>query len=309
MLDIQANVPLAPLTTFKIGGNASYFVEVKNEEEIREALAWARERGLQFFILGGGSNLLIADTGFAGLVIKASLAGLRSIEVEKGLLCAESGYGLLDLMKMAGERGMGGWEKLAGIPGTIGGAVRGNAGAFGSEIKDFVVSVRAIDTGNGQVREFSNAECEFAYRQSFFKSHPRFFLTAITLQLSPLESQESARLREETITEREKRHLQNVQAAGSYFTNPVAPKEVQELFEKEKGVEAREGRVPAGWLIEKVGLKGAVEGGAMASLQHPNYLVNMGSATAAQVRELAERIKAAVNEKFGIELEEEAAIF
>jgi len=307
MLHIQTNVPLAPLTTFKIGGNAAYFVEVKNEEEIREALAWAREKGFQFFILGGGSNLVIADSGFPGLVIKASLADIRSIETDQALLCVEAGYGLLDLIKTAGERGLGGWEKLAGIPGTLGGAVRGNAGAFGSEIKDFVVSVRAVDTGNGQVREFSSAECEFSYRQSFFKSHPRWFITAITLQLSPIAAEESARLRQETVAERERRHLQNVQAAGSYFMNPVAPQEVRELFEKEKGVQAREGRVPAGWLIEKAGMKGAALGGAIASLQHPNYLVNTGSATAAEVRELAVRVKAAVKEKFGIELQEEAA--
>ena len=113
---------------------------------------------------------------------------------------------------------------------------------------------------------------------------------------------------DDTILEREKRHLQNVRAAGSFFMNPVAPKEIQELFEKEKNTKSREGRVPAGWLIEKAGMKGAVLGGAEASLQHPNYLVNRDKATAKEVLALAEKIKIAVREKFGIDLKEEAAI-
>jgi len=123
-----------------------------------------------------------------------------------------------------------------------------------------------------------------------------------------MDPHESARLADETVAEREKRHIQNVKAAGSFFMNPVAPKEIQEMFEKEKGVQSREGRVPAGWLIEKAGMKGATVGGAIASLQHPNYLTNKGNATAADVRELAETIRKTVREKLNVELHEEAAI-
>ena len=112
----------------------------------------------------------------------------------------------------------------------------------------------------------------------------------------------------DTIAEREKRHLQNVRAAGSYFMNPKAPPEIVAMFEKEKGVKSREGRVPAGWLIEKAGMKGAIVGGAIASHQHPNYIVNAENATAQDVQELAERIKTTVMGQFGVELQEEAAI-
>ena len=215
---------------------------------------------------------------------------------------------LLTLIRAAGALGLGGWEKLSGIPGAVGGAVRGNAGAFGPEIKDFVERVRAFNTKTQEVRNFGRGECDFSYRQSFFKQHPEWVITRVVLKLNSVRPEESKKLIEETIAEREKRHIQNVRAAGSFFVNPVAPKEIQEMLEKEKGTKSREGRVPAGWLIEKVGLKGARVGDAMASEQHPNYLKNDGEATAAQVKELAQKIKAAVKEKFGIELQEEAVV-
>ena len=169
-------------------------------------------------------------------------------------------------------------------------------------------SVRALNSKDGTIREFANTECDFSYRHSFFKDYPEWIITRVTLQLRTISSDESARLIEETILEREKRHLQNVCAAGSFFMNPVAPREVQELFEKERGMKSREGRVPAGWLIEKVGMKGAKVGAAMASMQHPNYLVNTGGATATDVLELAEKIRSAVQARFGIELQEEAVV-
>ncbi len=186
--------------------------------------------------------------------------------------------------------------------------MRGNAGAFGPEIRDFVTSVRALNSVTGECRDFVNPDMDFAYRHSYFKDHTEWVILEVRLRLTPIEPAKSKRLVEETIQEREKRHLQNVRAAGSYFMNPVAPANVIEMFEKEKGVKSRGGRVPAGWLIERAGMKGATVGDAIASLQHPNYIVNQGKATATQVRDLAEKIKKAVEEKFRVLLEEEAAI-
>lgn len=305
-LAIQENVPLSPLTTFKIGGVAKYFAWIENDEMLREALEWAEEKGLPHMILAGGSNVLIADVGFDGLVIRIASNRFSFAHNE---LAADAGCDLLALIREASERGLGGWESLAGIPGTIGGAVRGNAGAFGSEIRDFAHKVRALNIDSGEMREFTNAECAFSYRQSFFKHHPEWIITHAYMGLQKADKAESKRKTEETIAEREKRHLQNVQAAGSYFMNPHAPKHVQELFESEKNTTARGGRVPAGWLIEKAGMKGATEGGAIASLQHPNYLVNTGNATAEDVKKLAFDIKVAVHSQSGITLVEEAAIF
>jgi len=302
---IQENVSLAPLTTFKIGGSARYFVEAHSEEEIREALAVAHDKNIPAVIMGGGSNVLVPDEGLNALVVFISLTDfkLNGRELEAG-----AGCNLLSLIKEASQAGMGGWEKLAGIPGTIGGAVRGNAGAFGTEIKDFPVKIRALNSATAEIREFQNADCDFAYRHSFFKDNPKWIITSLAVRLLKVAPTESLRLVGDTIAEREKRHLQNIQAAGSYFMNPVAPKSVQGMFEKEKGMKSHEGRVPAGWLIEKAGMKGAKIGGAMASNQHPNYLVNTGNATALDVRNLAEKIKQEVQKQFGIQLEEEAVV-
>ena len=304
-INIKENVPLAPATTFEIGGTARYLVDVRSESEIKEALEWAREKKVASSILSGGSNVLVPDGGMEALVVRlvGNLWSVSGAEVN-----AWAGSNLLLLIRAMAAQHLGGWEKLAGIPGTIGGAVRGNAGAFGPEIKDFVISVRALNSKDGTVRECANAECDFSYRHSFFKDHPEWIITRVLLRLKSVSPEESARLIEETISEREERHLQNVRAAGSFFMNPVVPREIQALFEKEKGMKSREGRVPAGWLIEKAGMKGAKVGGAEASLQHPNYLVNTGAATAADVLELAQKVRDAVRAKFGIELKEEAVV-
>lgn len=307
MIDIKCQVPLAPLTTFRIGGSAAYYAEAANEEELREALAWAREKHLPFAVLGGGSNILAADEGFDGLVIRLRADAVAS---DGERLSIDAGRNLLQTIREAAAHGLGGWEKLAGIPGTVGGAARGNAGAFGTEMKDVVASVRAINTQTGETQTFLREACAFSYRRSFFKSHPEWIITKVDVALHPGESAVLQTAIEETIAERERRHLQNVRAAGSYFMNPIAPAGIVALFEKEKGVKSREGRVPAGWLIEKAGFKGAFLGGARASQQHPNYLVNeSGQATAAEVRELADTIKEAVREQFGVELSEEAALW
>ncbi|MCE9541206.1 UDP-N-acetylmuramate dehydrogenase [Candidatus Kaiserbacteria bacterium] len=304
-LTIQEHIPLASLTTFRIGGVARYFADVRTESDISEAVQWARDHDTRFVVLSGGSNVLIQGDVLDALVIHivGNLYG-----ISEGLVDSWTGTNLLNLIQSMGAQGLGGWEKLSGIPGTVGGAVRGNAGAFGSEIKDFVVTVRAYNVTTGEGREFANAECDFSYRHSFFKDHAEWIITRAILRLTTVEPSESRRLVDETITERERRHLQNVQAAGSYFMNPVAPHHIVEMFETEKGVKSRESRVPAGWLIEKAGMKGATVGGAIASLQHPNYIVNTGSATAEDVKRLADTIKAAVQKEFDIALREEAAL-
>lgn len=302
---IRQHVPLTELTTFRIGGPARYFCDVRNEEEVREAIAWAKDKGVPFVVLAGGSNVVIPDGGLDALVLHF-VEGSCMFEGE--VLTSDFGCNLLSLIREAGSRGLGGWEKLAGIPGSIGGAVRGNAGAFGSEIRDVVVAVRALHSTTGETKDYANSECDFSYRHSYFKDHPDWIILRVQVRLAQGQPDSIAQSIEETIAERERRHLQNVQAAGSFFMNPVAPAAIIEMFEKEKGVQSRGGRVPAGWLIEKAGLKGARVGGAIASMQHPNYIVNEGTATAHDVLNLAQRIKLEVLNQFGVELEEEAAI-
>lgn len=301
-MEIRENVPLSSLTTFDIGGPARYFCEVGDEAGVREALSWARAKGVPFFVIAGGSNLLIPDAGLDGLVIR--MESEKFSFTDEGLE-AQAGCNLLMLIRAAAAEGRGGWEKLAGIPGSIGGAVRGNAGAFGPEIKDFVTWVRAMNTTTEDVHEFSNAECAFDYRQSFFKKNPEWIILDVHVRLRECD----AAVIENTIAEREKRHIQDVKAAGSYFMNPVASQHVVNEFEVEKNTASRGGRVPAGWLIEKAGMKGEREGGAQVSPMQANYIINTGNATAADVRTLAERVRQKVREDSGVELREEAVVF
>src|SRR3989344_6028920 len=248
-MEIKENTPLAPLTTFRIGGPARWLVEARNQSEIKEAVLYAHAHDLPFVVLSGGSNVLVPDEGLHALVIHV-------LEGEH----AFTGNAL---------RADAGCEKLSGIPGSIGGAVRGNAGAFGTEIKDVVTVVRAMHRETLESRSFVHPYMAFAYRDSTFKQNPEWIITNVTVELLRVERVQSKKLIEDTIAEREKRHLQNVQAAGSFFMNPVAPQGIVALFEKDKKVKSRESRVPAGWLIEKAGLKGATVGGAIASDQHP----------------------------------------
>ncbi len=302
-MKVQNNIVLAPHTTFQIGGPARYFCEASDEAGVREALGWAREKGVPFFVIGGGSNLLVSDAGLDGLVIRIINDDFQF--TDEGLE-AKAGCNLLSLIRAAAAERKGGWEKLSGIPGTIGGAVRGNAGAFGPEIKDFVTWVRAMNTETEDVHEFSNAECEFDYRMSFFKKNPEWIILDVHVKLGAAQPE----LIDETIHQREKRHIQDVKAAGSFFMNPVAPQAVVAEFEAEKGVQSRGGRVPAGWLIEKAGMKGAQLGGAQVSPQQANYIINAsGSATAEEVRELAQKVKDEVQNKFSVRLAEEAVVF
>ncbi|OHB19913.1 MAG: UDP-N-acetylenolpyruvoylglucosamine reductase [Parcubacteria group bacterium RIFCSPHIGHO2_01_FULL_56_18] len=304
-MNVGENVPLAPLTTFEIGGSAKYMVKARKDDDIHEAIQWAKDKGVRLVVLAGGSNVLVPDGGLDALVVR--LVG-NLYSVSDGTVDAWAGTNLLELIRALGAQGYGGWEKLAGIPGTIGGAIRGNAGAFGPEIKDFVTSVRALNAKTSDVRDFTNAECDFSYRHSFFKDHPEWIILRVQVRLAQADSAVLKSLAEETIAERERRHLQNVRAAGSFFMNPKAPRDIIAMFEKEKQTKSREGRVPAGWLIEKAGMKGASVGGAIASLQHPNYIVNQGGATSHDVCNLAQLIKLEVENQFGVELHEEAMI-
>ncbi len=305
MLSVIKDFQLAQLTTFGIGGTARFYTSVTSEAELLAAITYATEQSVPYIILSGGSNMLIADAGYSGLIIHNKLHG---IQIEDTVLTIASGEVLLNALMYASEHGLGGWEKLGGIPGTVGGAVRGNAGAFGTEIGDFIQSVTVYDTAEGTYKNFDHSSCAFAYRNSLFKQSNKYIIIRCTILLSSSNGDDSKSLIQETILERERRHLQNVACAGSYFMNPVAPQNVQDLFATEKSALAKEGRVPAGWLIEKVGLKGFAVGGAVASTMHPNYVMNTGTATAQDVRAVAQKIQNEVQEQFGITLAEEVTL-
>ncbi|MFM2415262.1 MAG: hypothetical protein RI911_955 [Candidatus Parcubacteria bacterium] len=304
-MNIQEFVPLAPYTTFQIGGSARYFISCNSKQDILDSLTFVTEKKIPFCILAGGSNVLIADEGFDGCVLHINTLGTQRFQSE---VIIDAGVNLLDAIQTCHRYSLGGWEKLSGIPGTVGAGIRGNVGAFGSEIREFCISVQALNMQTFEERTFTVDECEFTYRNSFFKENAQWLVLSGTFKLLPVTTAEAAQLSTDTIKERERRHLQNIPCAGSYFMNPVAPQWVQDLFESEKKVAPREGRVPAGWLIEKVGMRGYSVGGAASSEMHANYLINKGGATAADVRQISHVIQEKVQKQFMTYLHEEPSL-
>lgn len=301
-------VTLAPYTTFKVGGKAALFVEVSSPIELAEALETAGREQLPVFILGGGSNVLFSDNGFPGLVVRMVDGGV--LVKNEGHIVAGSGIPLRDVVHIAAENSLAGLETLAGIPGSFGGALRGNAGAFGNDIGRHVVSVKTFHKETGMVKEMLAKDCGFGYRESYFKKHPHIVILSAIMKLkSDGVRTDIRRVMRETVAKREEKHSQSALCAGSFFMNPtVSDRKLQKEFETESGTTCRENKIPAGWLIDRVGLRGKTIGGAMVSMEHPNYLVNTGNAKAEDVVMLSSLVKTRVRDELGVMLQEEVQL-
>ena len=303
MLSLERDVLLAPYSTFNIGGPADFFATVTTAAELIEALEYAADNSLKSFIFSGGSNLLIADRGFRGLVIRVASAAAR---ISGRDIYADAGTPLGSVVQLAGAHGLAGIERLAGIPGSLGGAIRGNAGAFGAEMRDVVLSVKTYDRKARMLREFSAKQCAWGYRQSHFKSHPELVILSAQLRFEDGDSAELQRIAADTMAVREAKHPQAARCAGSFFMNPdVLDEALRDEFALDTGKTPKDSRLPAGWLIDHVGLRGRRIGGAEISPHHPNYIVNTGTATAEQVVMLASLVKQRVRTELGVQLKEE----
>jgi len=275
---MKKNQLLAPYTTFKIGGLADWFCETRNEEEVLEAIKFAKEKELPFFILGNGSNLLVSDDGFRGVVIKMEN---EEVQINNGKILAEAGISLNKLVNIAQENSLSGIEFMVGIPGTLGGVVLGNAGAWQQNIGDKVERVKILDENN-QFKWLNHEECQFGYRQSRFKKNQEIILT-VELKLRKSHQLEIKNLMNENLQKREGQPKEP--SAGSIFVNPKPQS--------------------AGDLIEKCGLKGKQIGQAQISEKHTNFIVNLGGAKAQDVLKLIALVQKEVRKKFGIDLETE----
>jgi UDP-N-acetylmuramate dehydrogenase len=316
--DVKENVLLKDYSTFKIGGNAKYLCVAKTEEEVKIALDFAIENKSKIFVIGKGSNLLISDKGFDGLVLKIDDQEIEIKEVENGFE-AKLGCGvyltkfILDIAK----DGISGLEWAAGIPATLGGAVCNNAGAHGKDMSESIKSVKAIEMKinekekyleSYEMREILKDECEFSYRESVFKEKKNSVILGATLTLQKGDASELQRTIEENMKNRREKQPLEYPNAGSIFKNPVlSDAEMNRLFEKCPIVKDtfKNNTIPAGWLIEHVGLKGKKIGGSMVSEKHANFIVNVGDATAEDVIILISLIKQKVRVKFDIQLNEE----
>ena len=270
---------------------------------VRDYFEYADKNKLPFYVLGGGSNVLFSDTGFPGIIIHIAGGG---VSVSGDKITASAGASLFEVVLAAQVAGLQGVEKLAGIPGSFGGAVRGNAGAFGTEIGDVIISVKTLDRVSGMVAEYSREECQFGYRSSLFQKHLNLVVLSAEIKLVSGDSDALNRIIKETVATREAKHPQNAKCAGSFFKNPVVKDDhLLKEFEKDTGRPSKDGKLPAGWLIDHVGLRGKKIGGAMVSKQHPNYLLNTGDATAEDIVTLASLIKTRVRDELKVKLVEE----
>ncbi len=310
MLDIQKNIPLTPLTTFRIGGPAKFFVAVKNEEELLEALDFAKKENLEIFMLGGGSNILFSDKGFDGLVIKVQETRDK---IQKGIKNAGevieywAGESLSGVVNFAKKSELTGMEWATGIPGTVGGAVRGNAGAFGGEMANNIESVRALEISGSRTNivEYKKADCKFSYRNSFFKENPGTIVLSAKLKFTKGDKEAIEKRMQEIIKIRAE-HQPKGFSSGSIFKNPIVEnQELLEGFAKDTGAKAKDGVIPAGWLIEEAGFRGKKIGGVMVSEKHANFFINDGTATAEDVIILSSMIKQKLREEFDVQLQEE----
>ncbi len=303
-MNIQENIVLAPYTTFKIGGAARYFVETSSPDEILAAVQWAQAKKIEIFTLGGGSNLLISDQGFDGLVIRDIDQTIRVVGTN---IYSAAGASLADFVQTATDHSLTGAEELVGIPGTVGGAVRGNAGAWGREIKNILISTKIFDGQN--IRTLSNADCQFVYRGSAIKQNRWLVLSAeFALQLG--QQSDIAAKAADYLEQRKKKHPIEP-SAGSVFKNLIAAdldrskvQKVLELTEEQYQVATRHGKLAVGFVVDRLGLLGYQIGGAKIS-QHGNILINTGAATAADVVALISFIKQQVRDKLDVELQEE----
>ncbi|KKR03751.1 MAG: UDP-N-acetylenolpyruvoylglucosamine reductase [Parcubacteria group bacterium GW2011_GWC2_39_14] len=300
-LEVVENEPLKNHTTFRVGGPARYFVKVESKAQLLAALRAAHTKKLAFFILGGGSNVLVADKGFDGLVIK-TLPG--DFVIKEDLVTAFSGSILLKMIREATKNNLGGLEFAGNIPGTVGGGVRGNCGAYGKGVGDFVKQVEAIcldETGIG-LKVFQKDECEFAYRESIFKQNPDWVIAEVVFELSPADfAEESLHKMDEEWQQRCAKQPLDTPSAGCTFKNiNFDAKE----HEKYTGWQTN-GKLAAGKFIEEADLKGMKIGGAMISDKHANFIINFDNATADDIVQLISLVKTRVRNQFGVQFEEE----
>jgi len=303
-MEVKRNVGLAKYTTFRIGGKAKYFFVARNKDEIIKAVKWAKDKNLPFFVLGGGSNLLISDKGFNGLVIKLQITNYK-LQITK--IIAEAGTPLCSLISGAVKNNLTGLEWASGIPGTVGGAIRGNAGAFGNSMANTVKSVEALSANDLRFNIYNLKKCGFSYRDSVFKKNNNLIIYSAEFELKTGNRKNIEEKVKEYLNYRSARHPKEP-SAGSVFKNVEFKFLNLELLFKRfpaLGQFKEKGSISSAFLISECGLKGKKIGQVAISEKHPNFIVNLGQGRAEDVRKLIEFIKKSVKNKFKINLEEE----
>ncbi|MGA1846717.1 UDP-N-acetylmuramate dehydrogenase [Deferribacter abyssi] len=285
MIRIIKNEPLSKYTTYKVGGPAKYFIMPITSRELVEAILWAKREKISYEIIGFGSNVLFMDEGFDGVVISTALLN-RWILDKKEVLVAGCGVGLIELVDFSINSGIAGFEKFAGIPGSVGGAVKMNAGAFGMEIKDILIDCLVYDIDKECFVTIKRENCLFSYRNA--KGLKNKVILSASFVLRKGDIRELKKIKSDILIKRENKQPLEYASCGSVFKRPSGDY--------------------AGRLIEDAGLKGFSIGGAKVSEKHANFIVNCGNAKSRDILAIIDHVQSTVYEKFGILLEPEVKI-
>ena len=344
-MQLQENIPLAPLTTFRLGGPARFFVEAASAADVQQAVALAKSKSLPLFVLGGGSNLVVSDSGWPGLVLKVAIAGTERRPAEedgKAIFDAGAGESWDRFVSQAVMARCAGVECLSGIPGSVGGTPVQNVGAYGQEVSQTIASVEVFDRKDSQIRELCHEACGFSYRSSIFNTseRERFIILRVAYALTPggephleyadLQRHFEGRETRPNLAETREavRHIRSrkgmlivpgdpdCQSAGSFFKNPVLSAEAHEDLKQRaaaKGLHLpsypaleKSRKVSAAWLVEKSGFtRGYGDGHVGISSKHALAIVNRGGATAAEVLALKDQIQHRVEEIWAVRLDPE----
>lgn len=300
-LALLENEPLAQHTRFALGGPVPIFADTENEGAFVSAVAALSAGATPWTVIGAGSNLVVSDRGYDGIVLRYRGAALRR---DGERVTVQTGATLQSLVDFTLENGLEGLDKMTGIPGLAGAAIYGNAGAYGQSTSDTLESVRFV--GDGRIREFSNAQCEFRYRDSIFKRRKDWLLLSAVFHLRT--AADPAALKgasEEILATRNRKFPPDMRCAGSVFKNLLLKELSESVRAQVPATVVKKGKVPAAWFLEQVGARGIRHGGIQVAEYHANLIYNAGGATAAELREVLDDLKARVLARFGLALEEE----
>src|SRR3989338_3116237 len=304
MLNFQNNYPLSQITTLQIGGPARQFVAVTTQQDLIEAIKYAHQNSLPFLVIGGGSNLLVSDEPVNKLIIKNEVEGITKVV---RFLTVKSGAKLQHLADYSIANNLSGLQKLSGIPGTLGGAIFGNAGAYGQTISDYLREVICVKPQTGEVITLQKDECEFDYRYSIFKKNGWIVLEVI-FKLDLGKSKDLRKEADEILEKRLIKYPKGIKCPGSFFKNLVAEKLPKEILKKIPQEKIVYGKLPAGSLLEMVGAKGDKLGEIEIAPYHANLFINKGEGKASDFYTLAKKYAHKVKQKFGITLEPEVQL-
>lgn len=299
-LELARDEPLARHTRFAIGGPAAIYAQAASPDAFVEALRLARSGGIPLVVVGGGTNLVASDEGFPGVVLR--FTGNR-IARRNGTVNAQAGAELNRLVDYTVDNGLQGLETLAGIPGSVGGAVYGNAGAYGHSISECIASVSYFD--GGEARVLDHSQCQFSYRESIFKRKKDWLIFEAELKLRPAPAEELRETASRIRKTRNEKFPPEMKCAGSIFKNLNLAELPRAAAASVPPEAVREGKVPAAWFLEQAGAKGMERGGIRVAPYHANLIYNAGAGTARDLRALIRELKERVRARFGFELEEE----